>query len=222
MTSQEILNQMPFVLVHPLIFAIISGCIMFLGGMILDFVINTESKNGSSSGSTAIGIVGCIMIIGGILGAIASVTGPDFLLNNTSKNRDRINLLRQAPIEVTKTQTINLVSAQSAGFADTTVNGNAWSISGTTGDTSSYRYIIKNGDTYQVKTLHDQFGKVNADDVSIKQEHGRKQTQLVVESKQYKDPRIRELISMTTWSPKWQTYTFKVGDGAISTTTSFK
>lgn len=219
MTSQEILNQMPFILVHPLIFAIISGCIMFLGGMIADFVMRTESKNGSSSGLIAISIVACIMIVGGFIGAIAAVTGPDLMLSN---NRDRINLLRQAPIEVTKTQTINLVSARSAGFANTTVDGNVWSISGTTGDTTSYRYIVKNGNTYQVKTLHDQFGDVNANDVSIKQEPGRKQAQLVVESKRYKDPEIRRLISMTTWSPEWQTYTFKVGDGAISTTTSFK
>lgn len=58
--------------------------------------------------------------------------------------------------------------------------------------------------------------------IHFKKQPGRKQAQLVVESKRYKDPEIRRLISMTTWSPEWQTYTFKVGDGAISTTTSFK
>lgn len=210
MRSQEILNQMPFILVHPVISVIILGLITFLGCMTLDFVKKMESKNGSSSGSTTLGLIACVMFFGGSIGTMTTVYGPHLFLSNTSKNRDRINLLRQAPVETTKTQTFDLVSTQFAGFANAT------------GDVTSYRYIVKNGNTNQVKKLHDQFGEVNANDVSIKQEPGRKQTQLVVESKQYKDPEIRRLISITTWSPEWQTYTFKVGDGAISTTTSFK
>lgn len=134
----------------------------------------------------------------------------------------QIKLLQQAPVRTISIKTYDLVSAQSAGFVQTTVNGGAWSISGTTNDATSYRYIVKSGDSYQVKTLHDQFGDVNANDVYVKQEPGRKNAQLVVETKEYEDPQVRRLIDHTSWASKWQTYTFKVGEDSINTKSEFK
>lgn len=212
MSSQEIINQLPFFLSHPIITIVICFMVGAIAALLLDLTVNDKI----SKGQDVIGVLSGLVMIGSIVGLIVVLVAPEMLTTR------QINLIREAPIEVTKTQTIDLVSARSAGFADTTVNGGMWSISGTTNDTTSYRYIIKNGDSYQIKTLHDQFGDVNTNDVSIKQESGRKQAQLVVENKQYKDNNIRRLISMTSWSPKWQTFTFKVGDGAISSNSDFK
>ena len=207
MSTDKILSQLPFYIVHPFM--------SFLASMIIMMVCIALADAALSKKKVVLGFILGFLSMGGFLFAIAIATG-------VGLTNDDITLIRKAPVEVTKTQTIDLVSASSAGFAKTSADGSIWSISATTADTTSYRYIVKNGDSYQVKTLHDQFGDVNPNDVSIKQEPGRKQTQLVVESKRYSDSRIRALLSKTSWSPEWQTYTFKVGDGAISTKNSFK
>ena len=138
-------------------------------------------------------------------------------------SKQQINALRQSPVSTTSTQTVPLVSAQSAAYSKLDVHNSTFYLDANSSDTTSYRYFVKtaNGD-YQVKTLSDSYGNVNSNDVYIHQQNNKPST-LVIKHLQYSNKTVRYILSTySNWSPKWSTYTFNVPENSITKTSDFK
>jgi len=137
----------------------------------------------------------------------------------TQKN---ISNLRGTPVRILKTERVNLVGATSEGFSDTTISGSRFYISGSTSDTTSFRYVVKNNGSYQIKTLGDTYGSVSPNKVYIRDDTTHK-PQLIIVTRQYTDKRVRKILdSNTNYSTKWNTYTFQVPNPNIISNFNFK
>lgn len=164
-----------------------------------------------------------MFIITGVVAAVicCGVMIATPLLSRPSKSQ--IEALRQTPISTTSTETVSLVSAQSASYSKLDVQKSSYYVDASSTDTTSYRYFVKtaNGD-YQVKTLSDTYGKINSGDVYIHQQNNKPST-LVVKHLQYSSKKVRDLLMIySDWSPKWSTYTFNVPENSITKTSDFK
>ena len=135
----------------------------------------------------------------------------------------QIAYARGTQTKVTGTKSYDLSGATSNGFTDQEIQGNIFYVSGSSTDTTSYRFVIKdNSGNYQIRTIKDMFGNVNKNDIYINQSKDNK-PHLQVDTHKYTDKRMAELIDNNSdYSSTWKTYTFYVPDNSITSTFSFK
>lgn len=154
---------------------------------------------------------------------LITLTADGLLHGLTTQPSDKtIALLSQAHTTVDDRDTVELVGASSAGYNKTDVSGGLFYVSGSTTDTSTFRYVVQTNGLYQVKTLSDTYGDVNSNDVYINQSNKVKPS-LVVEKKHYTNPKIAKLVkSLPDHSSSWTTYTFNVPENSVAKSFNFK
>lgn len=212
MSETQALSHLSWVQIHPLAtiigVAIISLTILSLITIPLDKKFKFNSR---TSLATAF-VLAVVWVVIMIITSYAVVP-----------SKTQIDILRQSPVSVTSTETVQLVSAQSAAYSKMDINHSTFYLNANSSDTTSYRYFVKttNGD-YQVKTLSDSYGNVNSNDVYIHQQNNKPST-LVIKHLQYSNKTVRDILStFSFWSPKWSTYTFNVPENSITKTSNFK
>lgn len=212
MTIDEFMHTLPFIYTHGVfiftVMFIITSIIILVFSV--DDIYDLESFVEAILGSAFIGIIVSMFII--VLWTMA-----------TPVTNSQIDYARGTQTKVISTKSYDLSGATSNGFTDQEIQGNILYVSGSSTDTTSYRFIIKdNSGNYQIRTLKDMFGKVNKNDIYINQSKDNK-PHLQVDTHKYIDKRMAELIDNNSdYSSKWKTYTFYVPDNSITSKFSFK
>ena len=211
MTANQALQGIPFWQIHPdLTSLIIVGIVTVL--LVILFLI--QGVYGLELVIIFISGMALFVIVDVIMSAACDIHG---------LNQSRINRLLETPVEQTKVTKTELVGASSEGFARTDIHGNLFYIAGSTQDTTSYRYVTKSTNGYQVMTLSDQYGKINPANVYIKDIPKPQQAQLVVRTQCFKNKDVRHLLEMYSKNDsKWTTYTFEVPNPKILNSFNFK
>jgi len=212
MTIDEFMNTLPFVYTH----GVLIFTVMFIvtSVTILVFDIDIIEDLGDFVGS---------VLVSAFIGIVISVFITVIWSLATPITSSQIAYARGTQTKVIKTKSYNLSGATSNGFTDQEIQGNIFYVSGSSTDTTSYRFVIKdNSGNYQIRTLKDMFGKVNKNDIYINQSKDNK-PHLQVDTHKYIDKRMAELINHNSdYSSKWKTYTFYVPDNSITSQFSFK
>lgn len=212
MTIDEFMHTLPFIYTHGVfiftVVFIISSIIILLFNM--EDVFDLGDFVGSVLVSAFIGIVISVFIT--VIWSLA-----------TPITSSQIAYARGTQTKVTGTKSYDLSGATSNGFTDQELQGNVFYVSGSSTDTTSYRFVIKdNSGNYQIRTLKDMFGNVNKKDIYINQSKDNK-PHLQVDTHKYVDKRMADLIDNNSdYSSTWKTYTFYVPDNSITSTFSFK
>lgn len=215
MSESQALSHLSWFQIHPILSLILAFIVLII-------IITTISEkidkriNPQANSFTTYFTTGITTVVF----ALIFIIGGGFII---TPSEQQINALRESPISVTSTETVQLVSAQSASYSKLDVQKSSYYVDASSTDTTSYRYFVKtaNGD-YQVKTLSDTYGKINSGDVYIHQQNNKPST-LVVKHLQYSSKKVRDLLMIySDWSPKWSTYTFNVPENSITKTSDFK
>lgn len=212
MTETQALSHLSWVQIHPL--ATIIGVAIGTLTLLSLLTIPLEKKF-KFSFQTSLAVAAMLAVVWGVIVVITSYA--------VVPSKTQIDILRQSPVSVTSTETVQLVSAQSAAYSKIDVHDSPFYLDANSSDTTSYRYFVKtaNGD-YQVKTLSDSYGDVNPNDVYIHQQNNKPST-LVIKHLQYSNKNVRDILStFSASSPKWSTYTFNVPENSITKTSDFK
>lgn len=212
MTIDEFMHTLPFIYTH----GVFIFTVMFIVSSVTILVFNLNDIYelgdfvGAVLGSAFIGIIISIFIT--VIWSFA-----------TPITNSQLDYARGTQTKVTKTKSYDLSGATSNGFTDQTIQGNIFYVSGSSTDTTSYRFVIKdNSGNYQIRTLKDMFGKINKNDIYINQSKDNK-PHLQVDTHKYVDKRMAELIDNNgDYSSTWKTYTFYVPDNSITNKFSFK
>lgn len=212
MTINEFMHTLPFIYTHvDLVFMVtfILASIIILVFSLGD-IYDLGDFVGAGLGSVFIGIVISLLI------TIVWM----FVTPITSS---QVDYARGTQTKVIKSKSYDLSGATSNGFTDQEIQGNIFYVSGSSTDTTSYRFVIKdNSGNYQIRTLKDMFGKVNKNNIYINQSRNNK-PHLQVDTHKYVDKRMAELIDTNSnYSSTWKTYTFYVPDNSITSKFSFK
>lgn len=212
MTIDEFMHTLPFiytygVFIFTVIFIITSIIILVFS---VDDIYDLGDFVRAVLGSAFIGIIVSIFIT--VLWTMA-----------TPVTNSQIDYARGTQTKVINTKSYDLSGATSNGFTDKEIQGNIFYVIGSSTDTTSYRFVIKdNSGNYQIRTLKDMFGKVDKNDIYINQSKDNK-PHLQVDTHKYVDKRMAELIDLNSdYSSKWKTYTFYVPDNSITSQFSFK
>lgn len=212
MTIDEFMHTLPFIYTHVglvfMVIFIISSIILLVFS--LGDVYDLGDFVWAVLGSAFIGIIISIFIT--VVWMFA-----------TPVTNSQLDYARGTQTKVIKTKSYDLSGATSNGFTDQTIQGNIFYVSGSSTDTTSYRFVIKdNSGNYQIRTLKDMFGKINKNDIYINQSKDNK-PHLQVDTHKYVDKRMAELIDNNgDYSSTWKTYTFYVPDNSITNKFSFK
>ena len=214
MTTNEVLNHVPFIYAHQV--GIIT--ILFILSFVAFFVYMLLSVLGTNPWMIVLNLIlsllESLIVVTLVFGLLTVV----FPLKHSV-----LEQVQNTETRVVSTKSYALSGASSDGFSDTEVNGNLFYVSGTTTDTTSYRFVLKgNNGNYQVKTLTDMFGKVNKNDVFINESKDNK-PHLQVDTREYTNKRIASIIDLNSdYASKWKTYTFYVPEHSIIQKFSFK
>lgn len=212
MTINEFMNTLPLIYTH----GVLIFTVMFIVASVTILVFSVDDIDdlgdfvGAVLGSAFIGIIVSMFII--VLWTMA-----------TPVTNSQIDYARGTQTKVISSKSYDLSGATSNGFTDQEIQGNIFYVSGSSTDTTSYRFVIKDSSgNYQIRTLKDMFGKVNKNDIYINQSKNNK-PHLQVDTHKYVDKRMAELIDNNSdYSSKWKTYTFYVPDNSITSQFSFK
>lgn len=212
MTIDEFMHTLPFIYTHG--FLIFTAIAIVVSIIILSFNMEDVFDLGDFVGAVLVSaFIGLVisMFITVIWSVVTPITG------------GQIDYARGTPTKVTQTKSYDLSGATSNGFTDQEIQGNVFYVSGSSTDTTSYRFVIKdNSGNYQIRTIKDMFGNVNKNDIYINQSKNNK-PHLQVDTHKYIDKRMAELIDNNSdYSSKWKTYTFYVPDNSITSKFSFK
>lgn len=212
MTIDEFMHTLPFVYTH---IGLISIAIFIFASIIM-LVLGVDDV--FDLGDFVVAILWSAFVGLGISMFITLI-----LLFLTPITSSQIDYARGTQTKVIQTKSYDLSGATSNGFTDQEIQGNVFYISGSSTDTTSYRFVIKeNSGNYQIRTIKDMFGKVNKNDIYINQSKDNK-PHLQVDTHKYTDKRMAELIDNNSdYSSTWKTYTFYVPDNSITSTFSFK
>lgn len=212
MTIDEFMHTLPFIYTHG--FLIFTAIAIVVSIIILSFNMEDVFDLGDFVGAVLVSaFIGLVisMFITVIWSVVTPITG------------GQIDYARGTPTKVTQTKSYDLSGATSNGFTDQEIQGNVFYVSGSSTDTTSYRFVIKdNSGNYQIRTIKDMFGNVNKNDIYINQSKNNK-PHLQVDTHKYVDKRMADLIdNNSNYSSTWKTYTFYVPDNSITSTFSFK
>lgn len=212
MTIDEFMHTLPLIYTHGVfIFTVI---FIVASVTILVFDVDIIEDLGDFVGS---------VLVSAFIGIVISVFITVIWSFATPITSSQIAYARGTQTKVTQTKSYDLSGATSNGFTDQEIQGSVFYVSGSSTDTTSYRFVIKdNSGNYQIRTIKDMFGNVNKDDIYINQSKDNK-PHLQVDTHKYTDKRMAELIDNNSdYSSTWKTYTFYVPDNSITSTFSFK
>lgn len=212
MTINEFMHTLPFIYTHvDIVFMVI-----FIIVSIIMLVYSLDDEN--DLGDTIFFAIGSVL-----MGAMIAVFITIVWMFVTPVTSSQVDYARGTQTKVIKSKSYDLSGATSNGFTDQEIQGNIFYVSGSSTDTTSYRFVIKdNSGNYQIRTLKDMFGKVNKNDIYINQSKNNK-PHLQVDTHKYVDKRMAELIDTNSnYSSTWKTYTFYVPDNSITNRFSFK
>lgn len=215
MSEAQALSHLNWLQIHPILSLTIALVLLIFTILIVSYTIDKKVNPRTDLFGLA-----ATTSVTTVVSTIISMIGLNTILTPST---EQINILRQSPISTISTQTVPLVSAQSASYSQINVHSSRYYLDANSNDTTSYRYFVKtnNGD-YQIKTLSDTYGNVNSNDVYIHQQKNN-DSSLVITTKQYTSPKVRLILNMyTAWSTKWNTYTFNVPENSINRTSDFK
>jgi len=212
MTIDEFMHTLPFVYTH---IGLISIAVFIFASIII-LLFNMEDV-------FDLGDFVWEALVSAFVGLVISVFITLILLFLTPITSSQIDYARGTQTKVTSTKSYDLSGATSNGFTDQEIQGNVFYVSGSSTDTTSYRFVIKdNSGNYQIRTIKDMFGNVNKNDIYINQSKDNK-PHLQVDTHKYADKRMADLIDNNSdYSSTWKTYTFYVPDNSITSTFSFK
>lgn len=212
MTIDEFMHTLPFVYTH---IGLISIAVFIFASIII-LLFNMEDV-------FDLGDFVWEALVSAFVGLVISVFITLILLFLTPITSSQIDYARGTQTKVTGTKSYDLSGATSNGFTDQETQGSVFYVSGSSTDTTSYRFVIKdNSGNYQIRTIKDMFGNVNKNDIYINQSKGNK-PHLQVDTHKYADKRMADLIDNNSdYSSTWKTYTFYVPDNSITSTFSFK
>lgn len=212
MTIDEFMHTLPFIYTHiGLVFMVI-----FILSSIILLVFSLGDVYDLGDFVWAV-------LVSAFIGIVISIFITVVWMFATPITNSQLDYARGTQTKVIKTKSYDLSGATSNGFTDQTIQGNIFYVSGSSTDTTSYRFVIKdNSGNYQIRTLKDMFGKINKNDIYINQSKDNK-PHLQVDTHKYTDKRMAELIDNNSdYSSTWKTYTFYVPDNSITSTFSFK
>lgn len=212
MTINEFMHTLPFIYTHvDIVFMVI-----FIIVSIIMLVYSLVDEN--DLGDTILFAIGSVLT-----GAMIAVFITIVWMFVTPVTSSQIDYARGTQTKVIKSKSYDLSGATSNGFTDQEIQGNIFYVSGSSTNTTSYRFVIKDSSgNYQIRTLKDMFGKVNKNDIYINQSRNNK-PHLQVDTHKYVDKRMAELIDTNSnYSSTWKTYTFYVPDNSITNRFSFK
>lgn len=212
MTVDEFMHTLPFIYTHGgLIFTAI---VIVVSIILLLFSVEDIFDLGDFVWA---------VLVSAFIGAVISVFITVTWSLVTPITSSQIDYARGTPTKVTQTKSYDLSGATSNGFTDQELQGSVFYVSGSSTDTTSYRFVIKDSSgNYQIRTIKDMFGNVNKNDIYINQSKDNK-PHLQVDTHKYADKRMADLIDNNSdYSSTWKTYTFYVPDNSITPTFSFK
>lgn len=212
MTIDEFMHTLPFVYTHiGLVFMVI-----FILSSIILLVFSLGDVYDLGDFVWAV-------LVSAFIGIVISIFITVVWMFATPITNSQLDYARGTQTKVTQTKSYDLSGATSNGFTDQELNGSVFYVSGSSTDTTSYRFVIKdNSGNYQIRTIKDMFGKVNKNDIYINQSKDNK-PHLQVDTHKYTDKRMADLIDNNSdYSSTWKTYTFYVPDNSITSTFSFK
>lgn len=212
MTIDEFMHTLPLIYTHGVfIFTVI---FIVASVTILVFDVDIIEDLGDFVGS---------VLVSAFIGIVISVFITVIWSLATPITSSQIAYARGTQTKVTGTKSYDLSGATSNGFTDQEIQGNIFYVSGSSTDTTSYRFVIRdNLGNYQIRTIKDMFGNINKNDIYINQSKDNK-PHLQVDTHKYTDKRMAELIDNNSdYSSTWKTYTFYVPDNSITSTFSFK
>lgn len=212
MTVDEFMHTLPLIYTHGDLIV----TILFIAFSLIVLVINSLELDDLYDFGISVVLSA---FIGGIITLFISAAWNAITPVTTSQ----VNYARGTQTKVISTKSYDLSGATSSGFTDQSIQGNVFYVSGSSTDTTSYRFVIKDSSgNYQIRTLKDMFGDINKNDIYINQSKDNK-PHLQVDTHKYTDKRMAKLIDdNSSYSSKWKTYTFYVPDNSITSKFSFK
>lgn len=226
MSAEQALQTIPAWQLHPYLTALIYVVIiMILVLLIISMYLFSPFSKEKPSEVWKILLSDTIpfLVIIGLFSLVLSGVGLDLVSHIVKLNDEQTSKLLQTPVDDIKTTRVDLVGASSEGFSQLNIHGNAFYISGKTSDTTSYRYVTSSSKGYQVNTLSDHYGKINPNDIYIKQTTEGSKPQLVIVKHRFKDKQVRYMLDgYTTYYGEWTTYTFEVPNPKVITSFNFK
>lgn len=212
MTINEFMHTLPFIHTHVVLVFIV----MFIIASMVILVSNLGDTDD-------LGDFVFLVFGSAFLGIVLSLLITIVWMFVTPITSSQIEYARGTQTKVTSTKSYDLSGATSNGFTDQEMQGNIFYVSGSSTDTTSYRFVIKdNSGNYQIRTLKDMFGNINKGHIYINQSKNNK-PHLQVDTHKYVDKRMADLIDNNShYSSTWKTYTFYVPDNSITNKFSFK
>lgn len=212
MTIDEFTHTLPLIYTH----GVLIFTVMFIVASVTILVFSLDDVYDLGDFVWAV-------LVSAFMGVVISVFITIIWSLATPITSSQIVYARGTQTKVTGTKSYDLSGATSNGFTDQETQGSVFYVSGSSTDTTSYRFVIKdNSGNYQIRTIKDMFGNVNKNDIYINQSKGNK-PHLQVDTHKYADKRMADLIDNNSdYSSTWKTYTFYVPDNSITSTFSFK